>query len=695
MRANDDDNAPRRSTAATPDDIASVVDAARARAFVGRDAEIALFRDMLDDSAHRVLFVHGVGGLGKTALLQQFRTVAEAAGRVVIGVDGEHVGGSEEALRAATARAADERRVVLVVDAYERLTAIDEWIREDLVASLPSDVLVVLAGRESPSPGWAETGWRAVTASLPLRALDDADSRSLLARAGAPSEGRDRLVALGHGHPLTLAMLAASALAGTLPDGLDDVPDVVVPLAARLVDEAPDDDHALAMALCAHVWLTTQDLIEELLERRAPEVWTWLETRPWTTRGTHGIYPHDLVRDVLGAELRGRSPATYRRIHRFVHVRSWAGLRSADVAERRLWAHQKLFLHQRSPLAASFWTMRRNGAATVSTARPAEHATVLDHIRRQEGDESADVAARWFAAQPEHLAVARSARGVEGFLFTAVCADEPVVADDLVMRRVLDHVRRTAPARPGELVSVARFLGGREGDERDPHAVVVASVSSLTLWTTLPLAWSFATATDAAFWTPSFEYLALQKALETDSAGRRYTMYGIDWRRLPPDRWLELVSDRELTGASGPPPQELLLPAPLSRDAFAAAVKDALRELHRPDLLRANPLARSRIGSDADGASPELLRAGVAGALEELAADERDRHLARVLDRTFVHAAPNQEAAADVLDLPFSTYRRHLGRAVERLTEVLWSIEIGERPPPGSGRRPGGDRTAR
>jgi DNA-directed RNA polymerase specialized sigma24 family protein len=49
-----------------------------------------------------------------------------------------------------------------------------------------------------------------------------------------------------------------------------------------------------------------------------------------------------------------------------------------------------------------------------------------------------------------------------------------------------------------------------------------------------------------------------------------------------------------------------------------------------------------------------------------------------VLDRTYVHAAPTQEAAAEVLGLPFSTYRRHLARAHERLTDLLWAVEIGE-----------------
>lgn len=31
-----------------------------------------------------------------------------------------------------------------------------------------------------------------------------------------------------------------------------------------------------------------------------------------------------------------------------------------------------------------------------------------------------------------------------------------------------------------------------------------------------------------------------------------------------------------------------------------------------------------------------------------------------------------------MLDLPFSTYRRHLAKTIERLTDLLWAVEIGE-----------------
>ena len=234
----------------------------------------------------------------------------------------------------------------------------------------------------------------------------------------------------------------------------------------------------------------------------------------------------------------------------------------------------------------------------------------------------------------------------------------------------------TDPAR--ELVSVARFLGSRTGSQRDPYAVVAGSVSSTILWTTLPLAWSFVATTDPDFWGPVFDYLAFTAEQDVFYDGIRVVLYGMDWRRLPPDRWFDLLGERELTGESGPAPPTLLRPAPLSRSHFTEAVRSALRDLHRLEQLRTNPLMGSRLAVDLDTTSPERLRRSIIAAIGLVGAGPRNSSLGRVLDRTYVRAASTQEAAADVLGLPFSTYRRHLALALEKLTDVLWAVEIGE-----------------
>jgi hypothetical protein len=194
--------------------LSAVVDAARSRAFVGRTAELAAFGAALTGEApHRVLFVHGSGGFGKSALLHQCRLRAQAAGYAVVRIHGEDVDGSPDGLRAALGSARVLERPgepwVLMIDGYERLERVDGWVRDQLVGSLPANVLVVIAGRNTPDTPWrTDPGWREIVECLPLGELTAAESETLLAHAGVRDDRCPRLAQLGRGHPLTLAMLA-------------------------------------------------------------------------------------------------------------------------------------------------------------------------------------------------------------------------------------------------------------------------------------------------------------------------------------------------------------------------------------------------------------------------------------------------------------------------------------------------------
>ena len=53
-----------------------------------------------------------------------------------------------------------------------------------------------------------------------------------------------------------------------------------------------------------------------------------------------------------------------------------------------------------------------------------------------------------------------------------------------------------------------------------------------------------------------------------------------------------------------------------------------------------------------------------------------DRKLARVLHRAYVAPAATLEKAAEVLDLPSSTFRRLLSTGIARVTELLWHREL-------------------
>src|SRR5262249_871667 len=110
----------------------------------------------------------------------------------------------------------------------------------------------------------------------------------------------------------------------------------------------------------------------------------------------------------------------------------------------------------------------------------------------------------------------------------------------------------------------------------------------------------------------------------------------------------------------------------LSYADFAAAVKSALRDCHRPDLLARNPLMRS--GTDKLGSSPgpPQLQARLSEAVKAVLNNPRDEKLRRVVELTYFQPPLKQEAVAERLSLSFGTYRRYLTSGRDRLTRWLW-----------------------
>ena len=119
----------------------------------------------------------------------------------------------------------------------------------------------------------------------------------------------------------------------------------------------------------------------------------------------------------------------------------------------------------------------------------------------------------------------------------------------------------------------------------------------------------------------------------------------------------------------------------LSREAFAAAAQDLLRNYARLYVLSNNPLLPTaliaeRAGADAGPARRvETLREVARAACEVLQSNPRDIKLYRALYHTYLEPAPTQEQAAELLDIPFSTYRRHLKDGLAWVTTILWDWE--------------------
>ena len=671
--------------AAAAAQLAERLGAARDDGFVGRDRELdAVFDAVAGTTEARVLFVHGPGGIGKTTLLGAAARRAHRLGHPICHLDARDLDCTPSAIEQLVRVADEQPKTLLLIDGYELLGPLDRWLRTELLPARPADAVTVLAGRDEPGPDWwLDPGWRRLLQVHPLDRLDDATSRRLLSGLGVTADQTERLAGLGRGYPLALAMLAEVDRSGRQPVELADAPDAVNRLCSLIIDDVPDDDHRTGLAICAHATRTTADLLARAIPDRAEEIFGWLESRPYVRRGALGLYLHDVVREVFEAQLAHRSPTEYARVHGLVRSFFLDRIHDPANAHPDRAAAELLLLHRRTPLAADTSMLRDRGRLSVPRATEVEREQILSVIEANEGPWSAGLARRWLADQPRSAYHVQAEEGPAAFsiqLYLPGPAD--LMADDPIVHAIWELVDERGPLRPGERINVNRF-GGATGDyQGDPLQLLVNGVSCILEWCTVPAAWTFIVAPDSVYYDQYFQYLGLTRMLELELGGHRIVGYGWDRRRFPVSGFFEMMATRELTGETGPPPPHLLRPEPLSRTAFDAAVRSALRRLTRTGGLDSSELLTSTLvaGTEADApaALAQLLRDTITG----LSAERGGAEHRRVLERTYLSGAPSQEAAAEVLDLPFSTYRRHLGRAIERLVEVLWDRELaGPRPP--------------
>ena len=349
-----------------------------------------------------------------------------------------------------------------------------------------------------------------------------------------------------------------------------------------------------------------------------------------------------------------------------------------------------LFLVRDHPAGGVGWNWDAFGQPPGESVGADEVETIVALTRHAQGDEQAELARHWLHRQPDAFRLFRDGDGaIAGYvarLALHLASAEDIAADpgtEAAWAYAQEHV----PARPGEQLVTWRFLVDRDPDER--HARLTGTlfgvwhISDILLRS--PTAWDvIACYADLDHWLPFFRHWDFVHTPEADYqvGDRRYATFAHDWRRVGVADWLERTAAREL--GEQVPSEPIVPAASLSREEFAASVKQALRFLHQPASLLRNPLVASgmvqhRLRDHPDARPDQVLHGLIIEAARVLKADPRADTQYRVLHRTYLRPAPSQEKAAESLDLPFTTYRRYRDRGIEALTAWLWDLDIDSR----------------
>jgi hypothetical protein len=190
----------------------------------------------------------------------------------------------------------------------------------------------------------------------------------------------------------------------------------------------------------------------------------------------------------------------------------------------------------------------------VTWGASADRAAVMSLVAGHEGPESAELAALWWDQDPGAWVIIKDRTAPASSSLRAAMAltalPEPGGPLDVDPAVVAARIRlgRHPPVRPGERVTYVRWWLDAEKYQKPSPAQSLLAVQLTRHYLTTPgLAVSFVPTADPDTWFGPMIYTDQNPMPEADFAlgGHRYSVFGHDWRAVPPARWLALMSERE------------------------------------------------------------------------------------------------------------------------------------------------------
>ena len=453
--------------------------------FVGRTQELETLLEAMDDEGPLVTFVHGLGGMGKTSLLNALVETAWSRGVVVIPLDCRSIKPTQRELLDAVQERVGQpidsldtlasvlgqlgERVILTFDTYEVFRLLDTWLRQVFIPSLPDNARVFFFGREAPVAAWTTTpGWHGLFRSVPLEPLDRQASAELLAQAGVAAENIERINRFANGHPLALK-LAAAALAEQPELPLEEIEArrVVEELARLYLKDVRDPVTRQVLEAASVLRRATRSLLGAMLPDLDPqEAYDRLSALPFVDSGPDGLIVHDSVRQAIESLLHASDPNQYRAYRRA----GWQQLQQEmqTAGEAHLWRYtaDTIYLLEQPVIRDAFFPPDAHLYA-IEQSQPQDGATIEAITLRHDGANStAQIMALW-QALPDSFYSVRDAKGqIVGYytLFNPATVSTKLLRQDAILWRWWQHLQKDTVPQGQSVLFSRRVLDADVGE---------------------------------------------------------------------------------------------------------------------------------------------------------------------------------------------------------------------------------------
>ena len=427
----------------------------------GRDAELGALLDFATDPAGPVLLqVHGLPGIGKSALLAAAAARLEAAGTPWRLIDGRLVEPTPQGIR--DALGAPVEGGALLIDHFDSLRLLDGWFRTVFLPSLPATVRVVLAGVEPLGAPWTlEPGWAGLVRTRLIGPVDAPGAGRILQDLGVDAVHIPALVERAHGHPLALRMLAEAPAERAFADA------ALIPLSRAVL--ARSEDLRSWLEAASAVRRLTQPILRSLGCPEPEAVYRRLEASPLMEALEDGLSMREPVRRAVAGAFRASDPDRFRHCRAVAWRHVSADLRQAPDRRARWRATADTLFLVDEPVVRQAFFPDAAPPAGWEAARIEHRDPVLEMVRQHRPPAEAEVMALWWRQAREAFFVLPGQGGLAAFYAMGRMEHLAGLAADPVAAGWREHLAEAPMPRGQTALFVRMFLTAQGGSAPSPE----------------------------------------------------------------------------------------------------------------------------------------------------------------------------------------------------------------------------------
>jgi len=540
--------------------------------FVGREQELSLLRGAIEssDPPFVVAYIHGIGGIGKTHLLQA--TLSNLDPEISsIKLDCREIEPTQKGFLQALGNSLNfkdpenetssiisrlgefKTRTVIALDTYETFGLMDTWIRQEFVPALPDSVFIIINSRERPNTSWLTTpGWESLFRDISLHELNEDDAHEMLRLRGLNQSQILKVNRFARGYPLALE-LASSAIRNQPDLEITEGPprEILQQLTESFLTGLQKEIKE-AIEAASTVRRITEPVLRSLLKKpNVIDIFDKLQELPFVNATDEGLILHDLVRETISNNLSSRDPERYK----LYRGRAWHyfDTESHRTEASNLWqcTADLIYLIENPAIKEAFFP---KGASEYSM----ELATATDweDIRSisasTEPVESSQLIEGWWHKHPEAFLIARSRDGILAafyIFFEPTNVDPKLLAEDPLTAAWSKHLNTNPIAKGERVLFLRRWLTRSIGEAPSPaQAACWLDVKRTYLELRPNLRRLYTTVIDLPTYAPSFSALGFVPIEEAnvELGGVTYNTAMLDFGPASVDDWLKRLIGAEL-----------------------------------------------------------------------------------------------------------------------------------------------------